>query len=165
MTSSSDPWSPLGTLCFASVLASPAAGPAVALFGSPCRPPWAEPWAAACEGLPCSVRVLWAAFADVGVCLEKNELDRFGELLHQHWITKKKRSDRMSNHQIDRWYEIGRAAGALGGKILGAGGGGFLMFYCPAEYRWQLREAMSREGLREMHFNFDLAGVKVLTNI
>ncbi len=101
----------------------------------------------------------------IKAALEKNELDRFGELLHQHWITKKKRSDRMSNHQIDRWYEIGRTAGALGGKILGAGGGGFLMFYCPAEYRWQLREAMSREELREMHFNFDLAGVKVLTNI
>ena len=101
----------------------------------------------------------------IKAALEKNELDRFGELLHQHWITKKKRSNQMSNPHIDRWYEIGRAAGALGGKILGAGGGGFLMFYCPAEYRWQLRESMGREGLREMHFHFDLAGVKVLTNI
>ena len=71
----------------------------------------------------------------------------------------------MSNADIDKWYDAGREAGALGGKILGAGGGGFLMFYCPAEHRWQLRESMSQQGLREMHFRFDMEGVKVLTNI
>ncbi len=102
---------------------------------------------------------------EIKAALEHNELDRFGELLHEHWLTKKKRSSQMSNSDIDRWYKIGRDCGALGGKILGAGGGGFLMFYCPAEHRWQLRERMSQEGLREMHFHFDMEGVKVLSNI
>ncbi len=102
---------------------------------------------------------------EVKTALENNELDRFGELLHEHWLTKKKRSTQMSNADIDRWYDAGREAGALGGKILGAGGGGFLMFYCSAEHRWQLRESMAEQGLREMHFHFDLEGVKVLTNI
>ena len=101
----------------------------------------------------------------IKTALENDELDHFGELLHEHWLTKKKRSNQISNSDIDRWYEIGRKVGALGGKILGAGGGGFLMFYCPAEYRWQLRESMAEQGLREMRFHFDLEGVKVLTNI
>jgi D-glycero-alpha-D-manno-heptose-7-phosphate kinase len=102
---------------------------------------------------------------EIKAALENEQLDRFGELLHEHWLAKKKRSSQMSNANIDRWYETGLEAGALGGKILGAGGGGFLMFYCPAEYRWQLRERMGQEGLREMRFHFDLEGVKVLTNI
>ena len=102
---------------------------------------------------------------EIKSALENGELDRFGELLHEHWVNKKKRSDQMSNADIDKWYDAGREAGALGGKILGAGGGGFLMFYCPAEHRWQLRESMSQQGLREMHFRFDMEGVKVLTNI
>ena len=80
-------------------------------------------------------------------------------------MLKKSISEKISTSVVDEMYEKAIQAGALGGKILGAGGGGFLMFYCPAEYRWQLREAMGREGLREMHFHFDLAGVKVLTNI
>ena len=81
-----------------------------------------------------------------------------------HWQTKKKRSEKMTNTRIDRWYEQGIEAGALGGKILGAGGGGFLMFYCPAQHRRQLREQMAKEGLIEMHFRFDMEGVKVLMN-
>lgn len=102
---------------------------------------------------------------EIKTVLENGELDCFGELLHEHWLNKKKRSAQMSNADIDKWYDAGREAGALGGKILGAGGGGFLMFYCPAEHRWQLRESMSQQGLREMHFRFDMEGVKVLTNI
>jgi D-glycero-alpha-D-manno-heptose-7-phosphate kinase len=97
--------------------------------------------------------------------LEQGDLDRFGLLLDEHWQTKKKRSARMSTPQIDRWYQAGRQAGALGGKILGAGGGGFLMFYCPAERRGPLRECMAGEGLREMNFRFDLEGVKGLLNV
>ena len=65
---------------------------------------------------------------------------------------------------IDKWYEKGRQAGALGGKILGAGGGGFLMFYCPAEHRLHLRNTMAAEGLREMSYQFDKDGAKVLMN-
>lgn len=102
---------------------------------------------------------------DIKRVLEEGDLDRFGELLHTHWETKKKRSAKMSNPEIDRWYDQARKAGALGGKLMGAGGGGFLMFYCPAEHRGALREAMAAEGLREMSFQFDAEGAKVLMNI
>jgi D-glycero-alpha-D-manno-heptose-7-phosphate kinase len=97
--------------------------------------------------------------------LVAGDIDLFGQLMHKHWEVKKKRSQQMSNSRIDRWYEVGMEAGALGGKILGAGGGGFLMFYCQAEHRWNLRERMTQEGLREMHFRFDMEGVKVLMNV
>ena len=96
--------------------------------------------------------------------LEQGDLERFGELLHEHWIAKKKRSGRMSNPQIDAWYEAAMAAGASGGKLMGAGGGGFLLFYCAAHARQHLRESMAQEGLREMNFEFDLQGAKVLMN-
>ena len=96
--------------------------------------------------------------------LERGELDRFGDLLHSHWETKKLRSGNMSSGVIDSWYDSGRRAGALGGKLLGAGGGGFLMFYCPAGHRADLRRIMTGEGLREMRFQFDRDGAKVLMN-
>ncbi len=96
--------------------------------------------------------------------LQRGELDRFGELLHEHWVAKKRRSGKMSSSQIDVWYESARKAGALGGKLMGAGGGGFLVFYCAAGHRQALREAMVRQGLREMNFDFDFQGVKVLMN-
>lgn len=102
---------------------------------------------------------------DIKATLEEGDLDRFGELLHTHWESKKKRSTKMSNPDIDRWYDEARRAGALGGKLMGAGGGGFLMFYCPAEHRGALRERMAAEGLREMSFQFDAEGAKVLMNI
>ncbi|MSR81937.1 MAG: galactokinase [Candidatus Latescibacteria bacterium] len=101
----------------------------------------------------------------IKAALEAGDLDRFGLFLDEHWQLKKKRSTRMSNLQIDRWYEQGKRAGALGGKILGAGGGGFLMFYCPAQSRLALRQTMAAEGLRELNFQFDLEGSKVLMNI
>ena len=94
--------------------------------------------------------------------LERGALDRFGELLHEHWTAKKQRTQQISNADIDRWYAAGRAAGALGGKLLGAGGGGFLMFYCPAEHRAKLCAAMAQAGLREMPFRFDAEGAQVL---
>lgn len=94
--------------------------------------------------------------------LERDALDRFGELLHEHWLAKKQRAQQISNADIDRWYAAGRAAGALGGKLLGAGGGGFLMFYCPAEHRAKLGSAMAQEGLRAMPFRFDAEGAQVL---
>ncbi len=101
----------------------------------------------------------------IKAALEQGELDRFGLLLDEHWQLKKRRSSQMSNPRIDRWYELGRGAGALGGKILGAGGGGFLMFYCPAQHRLQLRRQMAGEGLREVNFQFDMEGAKVLMNV
>jgi D-glycero-alpha-D-manno-heptose-7-phosphate kinase len=84
----------------------------------------------------------------------------FGALLHAHWEHKRKRSKGMSNPRIDEWYELGMRNGALGGKLVGAGGGGFLMFY--AEDRLRLRRAMSGAGLEEVRFRFDFDGTKTL---
>lgn len=96
--------------------------------------------------------------------LEKGDLDHFGLLLDEHWQNKKRRSDRISHPEIDRWYDTAKESGALGGKIIGAGGGGFFMFYCPNSHKARLREAMVAEGLREMPFDFDFEGAKVLVN-
>jgi D-glycero-alpha-D-manno-heptose-7-phosphate kinase len=86
----------------------------------------------------------------------------FGALMHEHWEHKKRRSDGMSMPQIDEWYELGRRNGALGGKLVGAGGGGFLLFY--AEDRNRLRHAMAHAGLEEVRFHFEVEGTKVVTS-
>jgi len=92
--------------------------------------------------------------------LESGRSAEFGEILHEHWLHKRKRSSGMSNPQVDEWYELGRANGAVGGKLVGAGGGGFLMFY--AQDRNKLRHAMARAGLEEVRFRFDFEGTKIL---
>jgi D-glycero-alpha-D-manno-heptose-7-phosphate kinase len=92
--------------------------------------------------------------------LEAGDLDRFAELLNVHWEHKKQRSALMSNGSINRCYELGRQNGALGGKLIGAGGGGFLMFY--AEDKVSLRRAMRDAGLPEVRFRFDFEGTKVV---
>lgn len=88
--------------------------------------------------------------------LERGDTAKFAELLHEHWERKRTRSVGISNDRIDAWYQLGRRNGALGGKLVGAGGGGFLLFYAEEEAR--LREAMSREGLEEVRFSFDHDG-------
>lgn len=97
--------------------------------------------------------------------LEKGDLERFGLLLDEHWQNKKRRSDKVSDSRIDRWYEIAKGNGALGGKIIGAGGGGFLMLFCPNARKGAIRQALAGEGLREMPFDFDFEGAKVLVNL
>lgn len=92
--------------------------------------------------------------------LMKGCTSEFGKLMHEHWEHKRKRSKGMSNPQIDEWYDLGIKSGALGGKLVGAGGGGFLMFY--AEDRNRLRHAMSKAGLEEVRFRFDFEGTKTL---
>jgi D-glycero-alpha-D-manno-heptose-7-phosphate kinase len=92
--------------------------------------------------------------------MEGGDLRRFAELMHIHWEHKKKRTQGMSNTQIDSYYELGRSNGALGGKLIGAGGGGFLMFY--TEDKTRLRQVMTRAGLREVRFRFDFAGSQVI---
>ena len=84
----------------------------------------------------------------------------FGELMHEHWEHKKRRSGGMSNPRIDEWYELGMKNGAVGGKLVGAGGGGFLMFM--AHDRNKLRHAMAGAGLEEVRFKFDFDGTKVV---
>lgn len=92
--------------------------------------------------------------------LEAGDLRCFGQLMHEHWEHKKRRSNGMSNGHVDELYELGRKHGAIGGKLVGAGGGGFLLFY--AEQHRPLREAMQRAGLEEVRFRFDFEGTKVL---
>ena len=92
--------------------------------------------------------------------LESGNTDKFGELMHQHWEHKKKRSGGMSNQNIDTWYETALKNGAIGGKVVGAGGGGFLMFM--AHDAAKLRSAMTKSGLQEVRFKFDFEGTKVI---
>jgi D-glycero-alpha-D-manno-heptose-7-phosphate kinase len=92
--------------------------------------------------------------------LEAGDLLEFGRLMDAHWQNKRKRSRSMSNAQIDAWYNLAMANGAVGGKITGAGGGGFLMFY--ARDKARLRQAMRQTGLTEVRFRFDFEGTKVL---
>jgi D-glycero-alpha-D-manno-heptose-7-phosphate kinase len=93
-------------------------------------------------------------------CLKAGKLREFADLMNLHWQHKKQRSQEMTNPQIDEWYELARANGALGGKLIGAGGGGFLMFY--TEDKTRLRHALTRAGLREVRFHFDFEGTKVV---
>ena len=94
------------------------------------------------------------------VALESGSLENFAELMNVHWEHKKLRTVGMSNSKINSWYEFGMKNGALGGKIVGAGGGGFLMFY--ADDKTKLRKAMKSEGLEELRFGFDFDGTKVI---
>ena len=92
--------------------------------------------------------------------LETGDLPRFGQLMNVHWERKKQRSGGMSNPDIDKWYNLAMDNGALGGKLIGAGGGGFLMFYAADKTR--LRHAMRQTGLTEVRFRFDFEGTKVV---
>jgi D-glycero-alpha-D-manno-heptose-7-phosphate kinase len=92
--------------------------------------------------------------------LESGRLEQFGELMHEQWEYKKRRSGGVSNPQIDKWYSLAMSSGAIGGKLVGAGGGGFLMFY--AADRSRLRQTMAGAGLQEVRFRFDFEGTKVV---
>ncbi len=92
--------------------------------------------------------------------LETGNLHEFARLMDVHWQRKKQRSGGMSNPKINEWYDLAMANGAGGGKLIGAGGGGFLMFY--AEDKTKLRHAMARAGLKEVRFRFDFEGTKLV---
>jgi len=92
--------------------------------------------------------------------IETGNLGDFGHLMHEHWQHKKRRSKVMTNPDIDRWYDLAMANGALGGKLIGAGGGGFLLFY--TEEKARLRAAMRGEGLREVKLGFEYEGTKIV---
>jgi len=94
------------------------------------------------------------------MALESDDLNEFARLMDVHWQRKKERSKSMSNPDINAWYDYAMANGALGGKIIGAGGGGFLMFY--ANHKARLRHAMREKGLTEVRFRFDFEGTKIL---
>jgi D-glycero-alpha-D-manno-heptose-7-phosphate kinase len=96
--------------------------------------------------------------------LEKGDLTRFGELLHEHWLEKKKVTTNMTNSIIDGYVDVARENGAIGEKLLGAGGGGFLMVYAEKDHR-KIRLAMEKMNLVEQRFRFDFEGSKVVYNI
>ncbi|MBO6145994.1 MAG: GHMP kinase [Lachnospiraceae bacterium] len=91
---------------------------------------------------------------------ETGDLRRFAEIMKHHWEIKKKRSGHMSNPDIDEWYDHAMKNGALGGKLIGAGGGGFLMFY--SEDKVRLRDAMKSTGLKEVRFRFENQGTRLV---
>lgn len=105
---------------------------------------------------------------DIGLeirdAIVKGNLRQFGELMDVHWQAKKRLTHGITNPQIDAWYELARRNGAIGGKISGAGGGGFLMLYCEDDKR-RLRQAMRGAGLRELNFRFEFEGSKVVLDI
>jgi len=92
--------------------------------------------------------------------LESGNLRRFAEIMHVHWENKKKRSAGMTSGLIDEYYDLALKNGALGGKLIGAGGGGFLMLY--TEDKTRLRRVMWDAGLREVRFHFDFEGTRVV---
>ncbi len=105
---------------------------------------------------------------DIGIeiasVISSGNLRRFGELMDDHWQVKKRLSKGITNPEIDAWYDLAKRNGAIGGKISGAGGGGFLMLYCE-EGKARLREALRNAGLRELSFMFEFEGSKVVFDI
>lgn len=97
---------------------------------------------------------------DSKVALMHGDMRDLGQIMNVHWWNKKQRSNNMSNPKIDEWYDYALKNGAIGGKLIGAGGGGFLLFVCPDKPR--LREAMSKIGLQEVRFRFAMEGTQVM---
>jgi D-glycero-alpha-D-manno-heptose-7-phosphate kinase len=102
---------------------------------------------------------------EIRAALECGDLVRFGCLLDVHWQNKKARCGGVSNGRVDAVYRLARESGALGGKVMGAGGGGFLMVMAPGDSSRRVREALAAEGLRQLPFAFDLEGAKVLLDL
>jgi D-glycero-alpha-D-manno-heptose-7-phosphate kinase len=97
--------------------------------------------------------------------LVRGDVDRYGELLHEHWTAKRTLASAMSQPGLDEHYEAARAAGALGGKLMGAGGGGFFLFYVRPAERRALVEKMAARGLRPLRFRFENDGARIVANL
>jgi len=103
---------------------------------------------------------------EVKKCLEKDELDEFGNLMDEHWNLKKRTSKKISSNIFDKYYELAKNNGALGGKIIGAGGGGFFMFYTNSrENKKRLRKEFIKQGLIESKMPFESEGTKIILNL
>jgi len=102
---------------------------------------------------------------EVKEALLSEDIDTLGRIFDTHWNEKKKVSKKMSGDNIDSWYNLGLTSGAIGGKVVGAGGGGFIMFVCKEGKKKDLIRTMELAGLRYMDFRFDFDGVKVIQNI
>jgi D-glycero-alpha-D-manno-heptose-7-phosphate kinase len=97
--------------------------------------------------------------------LVQGDVDRYGEILHAHWQHKRGLADSMTDPALDEIYETARRAGALGGKLMGAGGGGFFMFYARPAERRRVWEALAARGLKPLRFRFDRSGARIVTNV
>jgi len=109
-----------------------------------------------------TLRAMKAQVLEAHRCLEDGNVEAIGELLDQAWHLKKQLASRISNNDLDDMYQAARAAGAIGGKISGAGGGGFLLLYCPHQYQNKVRQAL--HGLQELSFRLENDGTKVIFN-
>jgi D-glycero-alpha-D-manno-heptose-7-phosphate kinase len=105
-----------------------------------------------------------AMVAPMRACLESGDLEKFGQLLHEGWEQKKKFASGVTNERVDYLYTAARSAGVMGGKLAGAGGGGFMMLYCEEGRQEAVTRAMETEGLRRMDYTFDNGGARVLLN-
>ena len=101
---------------------------------------------------------------DVYDLLVRGDVDRYGELLDEHWQLKRNLASKMTDDTLDAHYAAARKAGAIGGKVIGAGGGGFFMFYVRPAERRRVQDALSARGLRPLRFRFDLDGARILLN-
>lgn len=97
--------------------------------------------------------------------LIRGDIDAYGELLHDHWLAKRQLASTMTDSAIDEHYEAARSAGAIGGKLMGAGGGGFFMFYVRPADRRRVIEAMRARGLSVLRFRFDFDGARIVANL
>ncbi len=111
-----------------------------------------------------SLHAIKSMAVEMRAALESGKLDRLGDLLDLSWQLKKRLSPDITNPFIDECYWLARASGAVGGKITGAGGGGFLLIYCPPSRQQKVAEALRTKGLVRMPFDFAYAGVEVLLN-
>jgi len=111
-----------------------------------------------------ALHAIKAMAQDTRRCLETGTLNVFGEILHASWERKKQLAPGVSTSRIDEYYETARAHGAIGGKITGAGGGGFLMLYCSRGTGSRITEALERLGLKRMDFSIDFDGARILVN-
>lgn len=94
--------------------------------------------------------------------LVEGDISQFGDILHENWLLKKSLASKVSSGVIDEYYDCAMKSGALGGKLLGAGGGGFLLFYCPKDKQSRLRNALIGKGLVELPFSMENEGTKVI---
>lgn len=101
---------------------------------------------------------------DTKKLLIEGNIDAYGELLHEHWTNKRRLAANMTDPHLDEHYEVARSAGAIGGKLMGAGGGGFFMFYCRPADRRRVYETMSSRGLRPLRFRFEPDGARICAN-
>ena len=101
---------------------------------------------------------------DTKQILLSGKVDAYGEMLHEHWTNKRKLASNMADPHIDESYEVARRAGAIGGKLMGAGGGGFFLFYERPAQRLAVQQALGQRGLRPLRFRFDFDGARIMAN-